>query len=188
LRRCEFGRSLPARAHLSDATLQSVLDGSGTKQSLVRFSHTSSEQTSSLEANKSWKTCPYFARSGHRRKKICSSECHNEYRQKRKPSQNVSHFIRELLRSTIAAYLRSSRGICAEIHARGLAMRRRCVFMFSFGNGTHNSARGAPEFPEEVVWLWRDYDASKTAQTYELQPPEKSRPPFRVSITNRETQ
>jgi hypothetical protein len=60
--------------------------------------------------------------------------------------------------------------------------------MFSFGNGTHNSACGAPEFPEEMVWLWRDYDASKTAQTYELQPAEKSRPLFRVSITNRETQ
>ena len=61
-------------------------------------------------------------------------------------------------------------------------------FHFSFGKGTHNSGQGAAEFPEEMVWLWRDYDASKTAQTYEMEPSEKSKPLFRVSITNRETE
>jgi len=59
-------------------------------------------------------------------------------------------------------------------------------FHLSFGKGTHNTGQGAAEFPEEMVWLWRDYDSGKTAQTYEMEPSEKSKPPFRVSITNRE--
>jgi enterochelin esterase-like enzyme len=61
-------------------------------------------------------------------------------------------------------------------------------FHFSFGKGTHNSGQGAAEFPEEMVWLWRDYDANKTSYTYEMEPAEKSKPLFRVSITNREAQ
>jgi enterochelin esterase-like enzyme len=61
-------------------------------------------------------------------------------------------------------------------------------FHFSFGKGTHNSGQGAAEFPEEMVWLWRDYDVSKTSYTYEMEPAEKSKPLFRVSITNREAQ
>jgi enterochelin esterase family protein len=61
-------------------------------------------------------------------------------------------------------------------------------FHFSFGKGTHNSGQGAAEFPEEMVWLWRDYDTSKTSYTYEMEPAEKSKPLFRVSITNRDAQ
>ena len=61
-------------------------------------------------------------------------------------------------------------------------------FHLSFGKGTHNSGQGAVEFPEEMVWLWRDYDSGKTEQTYEMEPSEKSKPLFRVSITNRETE
>jgi enterochelin esterase-like enzyme len=61
-------------------------------------------------------------------------------------------------------------------------------FHFSFGKGTHNSGQGAAEFPEEMVWLWRDYDASKSSYTYEMEPAEKSKPLFRVSVTNREAQ
>jgi enterochelin esterase-like enzyme len=61
-------------------------------------------------------------------------------------------------------------------------------FHFNFGKGTHNSGQGAAEFPEEMVWLWRDYDASKTSYTYEMEPAEKTKPLFRVSITNREAQ
>jgi enterochelin esterase family protein len=61
-------------------------------------------------------------------------------------------------------------------------------FHLSFGKGTHNSGQGAAEFPEEMVWLWRDYDSDKTAQTYEMEPSEKSRPLFRVSITSREAE
>jgi enterochelin esterase-like enzyme len=59
-------------------------------------------------------------------------------------------------------------------------------FHFSFGRGTHNSGQGAAEFPEEMIWLWRDYDPAQTSQTYEIEPAEKSKPLFRVSIVNRE--
>ena len=61
-------------------------------------------------------------------------------------------------------------------------------FHFSYGKGTHNSAHGAAEFPAEMTWLWRDYDQNKTSQTFEMDPNEKSKPPFRVSITNRVTE
>jgi enterochelin esterase-like enzyme len=59
-------------------------------------------------------------------------------------------------------------------------------FHLSFGAGTHNSAHGAAEFPEEMIWLWRDYDSAKTSQTYEIEPSEKAKPQFRVTIENRE--
>jgi enterochelin esterase-like enzyme len=61
-------------------------------------------------------------------------------------------------------------------------------FHFSFGKGSHNSGQGAAEFPEEIVWLWRDYDPAKTSQAYEMDPAEKTRPPFRMAIVNREAQ
>jgi enterochelin esterase family protein len=61
-------------------------------------------------------------------------------------------------------------------------------FHFSFGKGTHNSAHGAAEFPAEMIWLWRDYDPSKTDQTYEMEPSEMVKPLFRVSIANREAE
>jgi enterochelin esterase family protein len=59
-------------------------------------------------------------------------------------------------------------------------------FHFSFGTGTHNPAHGAAEFPDEMMWLWRDYDPAKTTQIYEMEPSEKSKPVFRVSVTNRD--
>ena len=59
-------------------------------------------------------------------------------------------------------------------------------FHFSFGQGTHNQAQGAVEFPEEMVWLWRDYDAGKTTQNFEMEAAERAKPLFRVAITNRE--
>ncbi len=58
-------------------------------------------------------------------------------------------------------------------------------FHLSFGKGTHNSAHGAAEFPAEMIWLWRDYDPSKTEQTYAMEPSENAQPPFRVAIVNR---
>jgi enterochelin esterase-like enzyme len=61
-------------------------------------------------------------------------------------------------------------------------------FRFSFGKGTHNTGQGAAEFPEEMIWLWRDYDSAKTTQTYEIEPNEKTKPQFRVAIANREDQ
>ena len=59
---------------------------------------------------------------------------------------------------------------------------------FSFGKGTHNSAHGAAEFPAEMIWLWRDYDPEKNSQTYQIEPSEKSKPLFRVALTNREAE
>ncbi|HZW05306.1 MAG TPA: alpha/beta hydrolase-fold protein [Candidatus Nitrosotalea sp.] len=61
-------------------------------------------------------------------------------------------------------------------------------FHFSFGKGTHNPGQGAAEFPEEMIWLWREYDASKTEQGYEMEPSEKAKPLFRVTVSNRDTQ
>ena len=61
-------------------------------------------------------------------------------------------------------------------------------FHFSYGKGTHNSAHGAAEFPAEMMWLWRDYDPAKTSQTYEIEPSEKAKPIFRVSVTNRDAE
>ena len=60
-------------------------------------------------------------------------------------------------------------------------------FHFSFGTGSHNPGHGEAEFPEEMTWLWRDYSAAKTAQTFEMDAAEKAKPPFRVKIFNRET-
>ncbi len=59
-------------------------------------------------------------------------------------------------------------------------------FHFSFGKGTHNPGHGAAEFPGEMIWLWRGYDSAKTEQIYEMEPAEKTKPLFRVSITNRD--
>jgi hypothetical protein len=61
-------------------------------------------------------------------------------------------------------------------------------FHFSFGKGTHNPGQGAAEFPDEMIWLWRGYDSSQTAQTYEMEPAEKAKPVFRVAITGRDTE
>jgi enterochelin esterase-like enzyme len=61
-------------------------------------------------------------------------------------------------------------------------------FHFSFGKGSHSSAHGAAEFPAEMTWLWRDYDAGKTSQTYEIDPAEKAKPVFRVAITGRDAE
>jgi enterochelin esterase-like enzyme len=58
-------------------------------------------------------------------------------------------------------------------------------FRFSFGNGPHSAVEGAAEFPEEMIWLWRDYDPAKATQTYIQDPAEATKPPFRVSIANR---
>lgn len=58
---------------------------------------------------------------------------------------------------------------------------------FSFGTGPHSPGEGAAEFPDEMIWLWRDYDPDRTEQTYMQDPEEATKPPFRVSITNRET-
>jgi len=59
-------------------------------------------------------------------------------------------------------------------------------FHFSFGKGSHNPAHGEAMFPEEMIWLWREYDAAKTEQTYMIEPAEKAKPQFRVQVFNRD--
>lgn len=58
-------------------------------------------------------------------------------------------------------------------------------FHLSFGNGTHNGAHGNSELPEELIWLWRDYDPAKTEQQFTIEDSEKSKPFFRVRPYNR---
>ena len=59
-------------------------------------------------------------------------------------------------------------------------------FHFRFGTSMHAIAQGAMDLPESLTWLWRDYDAAKTAQTYEMEESERRKPVFRVTITNRD--
>jgi enterochelin esterase-like enzyme len=59
-------------------------------------------------------------------------------------------------------------------------------FKFSWGNGTHNAAHGAAELPAALTWLWRDYDPSRTEQSYAMDPAEKDKPLYRVVRLNRE--
>jgi len=60
-------------------------------------------------------------------------------------------------------------------------------FHLSFGEGTHNGAQGAVELPEELVWLWRDYDPAKKEQIYEQDADERAKPPFRFTLVDRNT-
>jgi len=59
-------------------------------------------------------------------------------------------------------------------------------FHFRFGTGMHAIAQGAMDLPESLAWLWRDYDPSKSEQTYTMEESERIKPLFRVSVTNRE--
>ena len=69
--------------------------------------------------------------------------------------------------------------------ANSLKMRE-YDYYFRFGNAAHNGAQGAAEAPEALAWLWRDYDPAKTEQTYVMDPAEKTKPYYRVQISNRE--
>ncbi|MBM3757918.1 MAG: hypothetical protein FJW38_28535 [Acidobacteria bacterium] len=60
-------------------------------------------------------------------------------------------------------------------------------FHFRFGEGMHAIAQGALDLPESLTWLWRGYDVSKTAETYEMEEAEKARALFRVKIANRDS-
>ena len=59
-------------------------------------------------------------------------------------------------------------------------------FHLSWGAGTHSRSGGHAELAEEMTWLWRDYDPSKTEQTYEMEPGEREKPMFRIKSLNRE--
>ena len=49
-------------------------------------------------------------------------------------------------------------------------------FHFSFGEGSHNGAQGAVELPEELIWLWRDYDSAQTHEEFEQDTDERAKP------------
>ncbi|MEZ5403086.1 MAG: alpha/beta hydrolase-fold protein [Bryobacteraceae bacterium] len=59
-------------------------------------------------------------------------------------------------------------------------------FHFVWGNGSHSGSAGNAELPEEMIWLWRDYDPTKTSQQFTMDPAEKDKPYFRVKALNRE--
>jgi enterochelin esterase-like enzyme len=59
-------------------------------------------------------------------------------------------------------------------------------FHFSFGQGQHGGVQGGAELPQSLTWLWREYDPAKAEQIYEMEPAEKAKPLFRVSIYNRD--
>ncbi len=59
-------------------------------------------------------------------------------------------------------------------------------FHFRFGESAHAIAQGAMDLPESLVWLWRGWDAAKTAEVYEMEESERAKPLFRVKIANRE--
>lgn len=59
-------------------------------------------------------------------------------------------------------------------------------FHFRFGTAAHGGAQAALDLPESLAWLWRDYDPKKTSQEFIMDPAEKEKPFFRVSITNRD--
>jgi len=58
-------------------------------------------------------------------------------------------------------------------------------FHFVWGNGTHSRNGGHSELPEEMIWLWRDYDPARTEQQFVMDPAEKTKPMFRIRALNR---
>lgn len=59
-------------------------------------------------------------------------------------------------------------------------------FHFRFGTAAHGGAQFALDLPESLAWLWRDYDAKGTVQEFKMDPAEKEKPFFRVTISNRD--
>ena len=59
-------------------------------------------------------------------------------------------------------------------------------FHFRFGEAAHNGAQAGLDLPESLAWLWRDYDASKREQVYEMDPLEREKPLYRVKVVNRD--
>jgi enterochelin esterase-like enzyme len=59
-------------------------------------------------------------------------------------------------------------------------------FHFRFGAAAHGGAQAGLDLPESLTWLWRDYDPKKTSQEFQIDPAEKEKPFFRVTISNRD--
>ena len=59
-------------------------------------------------------------------------------------------------------------------------------FHFRFGNATDDSAQAAIDLPESLTWLWRGYDPAKTSDDFQMDPAERDKPYYRVTINNRD--
>ncbi len=70
--------------------------------------------------------------------------------------------------------------------ANSLKMRE-YDFHFRFGLATHDSAQAAIDLPESLSWLWRGYDHAKTSEQFTMDPAEKDKPYYRVTISNRDS-
>ncbi len=70
--------------------------------------------------------------------------------------------------------------------ANSLKMRE-YDFHFRFGLATHDSAQAAIDLPESLSWLWRGYDPAKTSEEFTMDPAEKDKPYYRVTISNRDS-
>ena len=69
--------------------------------------------------------------------------------------------------------------------ANSLKMRE-YDFHFRFGQATHDPAQAGIDLPESLTWLWRGYDSDKTSEEFIMDPAEKDKPYFRVTISNRD--
>jgi len=70
--------------------------------------------------------------------------------------------------------------------ANSLKMRE-YDFHFRFGLATHDSAQAGIDLPESLAWLWRGYDPAKTSEEFTMDPAEKDKPYYRVTINNRDS-
>ncbi len=70
--------------------------------------------------------------------------------------------------------------------ANSLKMRE-YDYHFRFGFATHDSAQAAIDLPESLTWLWRGYDPAKTSEDFKMDPSEKDKPYYRVTIANRDS-
>jgi enterochelin esterase-like enzyme len=58
-------------------------------------------------------------------------------------------------------------------------------FHLSFSNNAHGRTPGFAEDAEELTWLWRGYDASKTSEEFQMDPAERELPYYRVRLAER---
>ena len=103
--------------------------------------------------------------------------------------------VRKEPKRNIRVWLQDGSGDLENEHgswpAQNLAManslkRQGYDYRFSWGNGTHSRNGGHAELAEELIWLWRDYDPSKTEQTFTQDPEEAAKPVWRIQSLNRE--
>jgi enterochelin esterase family protein len=59
-------------------------------------------------------------------------------------------------------------------------------FHFRFGTAAHGGAQASLDLPESLTWLWRGYDPKKTSEQFTMDPAEKEKPFFRVTVANRD--